>query len=335
MDLNKVKYRIRVKVPSGDIYTVSDLVYDACNLEENEGEVAARLTFSVKDKKEGSKWMRTHMYVGNYVYVHASAGGSWKEVFRGRIYEWATNAKARSFEIVAYDMNYRYQSSEVNIYRRKNETGAQLTKRLIARWRNRKIARLDGPKVRLPAKPYDKNQTVTDIIHDCIEESRKKGGGRYVIRCIGGEIAVVRTGTNKTIYILSEHDLIENLENKHSIRDLVTRVRVYRTNEKNQDAKAKLASTHDGKTEYGVLQRVVYTDGETLKEAQKEARQILKDEGKVQKSRIIKHPDIPYIRKGHSVLVNGYGLGSKNKPVELTVKSINHDIKNSSMEIRT
>src|SRR5699024_4718739 len=138
----------------------------------------------------------------------------------------------------------------------------------IARWKNRKIARLDVPKVKLPAKAYDNNQTVTEIIQDSIEESRKKGGGRFVIRCVRGEIAIFKTGSNKTIYILSQNDHLENLENNHTIRDLVTRVRVYRTNEKKQDAKARLASTHDGQTKYGVLQRVVYTNGGKLSEAQ-------------------------------------------------------------------
>lgn len=335
MNLDKVKYRIRVKVPSGDRYTLDELLIESCNLEENEGEVAARLTFTVKDQKVNGKWLRASLVVGNYVYVSATAGGSWTEVFRGRIYDRTTRAKTMTVELVAYDMNYRYQRSEVNIYRRKNETGAQLTRRLIARWKNRRIVRLDGPHVKLSAKAYDKNQTVTDIIEDCIKESKRKGGGDYVIRCINGEIAVVRTGSNRNVYVLSQNDYLEDLENKHSIRNLVTRVRVYRTNEKKQNAKAKLATTYNGKTEYGVLQKIVYTNGQNLSEAKKEAREILKEEGKIKKNRKIVHPDIPFIRKGHAILVNGYGLGTKSKPAELIVKSINHDIKNLRMEIRT
>lgn len=335
MDLTKVKYRIQIKVPSGDRYTIDELLIDSCNLEENDGEVAARLSLVIKDKKVDSKWMRTHAYVGNYVYVHATASSTWTEVFRGRIYDWGVAASDRTVEIVSYDLNYRYQRSEVNIYRRKNETSAQLTKRLIARWKNRKITRLDGPTVKLPAKAYDTNSTVTDIIQDCIEESKNKGAGNYVIRCMSGEIAVVKTGTNKTIYVLSQNDQLEELRNNHSIRDLVTRVRVYRTNEKNQDAKAKLSATHDGKTEYGVLQKVVYTDGRTLSEANKEAKEILKDKGKVKKNREISHPDIPFIRKGDIFMVNGFGLGTQANPVTLTVKSINHDIKNLRMAIKT
>lgn len=335
MDLAKVRYRVRIKVPNGDRYTLNEQLIDTCNLEENDGEVAARLTMNIKDKKVGSKWLRTHSYVGNYVYVHATTGTKWTEVFRGRIYDWGVVTSDRAVEIVAFDLNYRYQRSEVNIYRRKNETCAQLTRRLIARWKNRKITRLDGPTYKLPAKAYDMNMSVTDIIQDCIEESRKKGAGKYVIRCMSGEIAVVRAGTNKTLYVLDQTNLLEDLKNKHSIRDLVTRVRVYRTNEKNHDAKAKLSSTHDGKTKYGVLQKVVYTDGRSLSEARKEAKQILKDEGKVKKEREIKHPDIPFIRKGDAIMVNGFGLGSKKKPVELIVKSINHDIKNLKMDIKT
>lgn len=335
MNLTKVRYRIRIKTPNGDRYTINELLIESCNLEENDGEVAARLSMVIRDQKVNSKWMRSHAYVGNYVYVHATVGSNWTEVFRGRIYDWGVTASRRTVEITSYDMNYRYQKSEMNIYRRRSETGAQLTRRLIARWKNRKIARLDGPTYRLPAKAYNTKSTVTDIIQDCIDESKKRGANDYVIRCIKGEIAVVRTGSNKNIYILSQNDLLEELSNKHSIRNLVTRVRVYRTNEKKQDAKARLSATYNGKTKYGALQKIVYTNGRTLNEARKEAREILKEEGKVKKDRKIVHPDIPFIRKGHLVMVNGFGLGTKTNPASVIVKSINHDIKNLRMTIKS
>lgn len=311
------------------------MLVETCNLEENDNEVAARLTFTVKNEKLNDGWLHKHLYVGNYIYVHATASSTWTEVFRGRIYDWETTASKRDIIITAYDLNYRYQKSEVNIYRRKNETGAQLTKRLIARWKNRKIARLDGPHTKLPTKAYDKKLTVTDIIQDCIEESRKKGAKKYVIRCINGEIAVVEVGTNKNIYVLSENGLLIDLTDRRSIRNLVTRVRIYRTNEKKIDAKAKLTSTIDGKTEYGVLQRLVYTNGKALSEAKNEAKEILKEQGKVETSRKIIHPDVPFIRKGDAIMANAHTLGTKKKPVKLIVKSINHDIKNLRMTINT
>lgn len=332
IDLLKLKYRIRVKDGNGDMYTITDAVYDSANLEENDGEVAARLTMTIKDKKVNGRWLRKVAYLGNYIYVHATVGNGWKEVFRGRIYDYDPSAHDRSFTIVCFDLNYRYQSSEVNIYRRKNETGAQLTRRLISRWKNRKITRLDGPHRRLPSKSYDKHLTVTDIIEDCIKESKKKGEPEYVIHCLKGEIAVIQAGTNKDVYTLS---LNEELNNNHSIRDLVTRVRIYRTNEKNLDAKAKLSSTIDGKTKYGVLQRVVYTEGKSLKEAKKEANETLKEQGKVKKSRTVKHPDIPFIKKGDLVRTHGYAFANKKSPGKLIVKSVNHDIKSLSMEIKT
>lgn len=333
MDLMKVQYRIKVKIPNGTVYTLDQALIDGCNLEENDGEVAARLTFSVRNEKVGNDWLHKLLYVGNYVYVHATAGGSWQEVFRGRIYDWSITASSRTVQVVAFDLNYRYQVSEVNIYRRKNETGASLTKRLIARWQNRVIKQLDGPHTKLPAKAYDNKMTVTEIIQDCIAESKKKGDDDYVIRCIDGEIAVVRVGANKTLYVLSEKDFLQDIKEQHSISNLVTRVRIYRTNDKDKEAKAKLIETHDGKTEYGVLQRLVYTDGKNLSEARKEAKQILKDEGKVEKTRSLDHPDVPFIRKGDAVLVYGGTVGSAKNPAKLIVKSINHNIKELSMHI--
>lgn len=331
MDLAKVEYRIKVKTPNGNIFTLDQALVDGCNLEENDGEVAARVTFTVKNEKVNNEWLHKHLYVGNYVYVHATAGSGLQEVFRGRVYDWITSAKSRTVEIIAFDMNYRYQVSEVNIYRRKNETGASLTKRLIARWRNRVIKRLDGPHTKLPVKAYDNKMTVTEIIQDCIKESKEKGDKEYVIRCIEGEIAVVQEGTNTTVYVLSEKDYLEELTDHHSIKNLVTRVRIYRTNDK--DDKARLAKTIDGSTQYGVLQRLVYTDGKSLSEATKEAKQILKEEGKVEKTRQLNHPDVPFIKKGDTVMVHGGTVGSAKNPAKLIVKSINHDIKNLSMTI--
>lgn len=334
MDLSKVNYRIRVKTPNGNQYTIDQAIFETATLEENEGEVSARLNVSVKNERLSDMWLHTALYVGNYIYVYATASSSWVEVFRGRIYDWETTASKRDVTIVSYDMNYRYQRSEVNIYRRKNETGAQLTRRLIARWKNRKIAKLAGPHRKLPAKAYDKNQTVGEIIQDCIEESAKKGSPRCVIRCIGGEIAVIEEGSNANMYLLTENNLLNDLRDSHSIRNLVTRVRIYRTNEKKQDAQAKLASTIDGKTEYGVLQKLVYTNGKSLNEAKKEANEILKDQGKVEKNRKLIHPDIPFVRKGDAIMANAHTLGTKSKPVKLIVKSVTHDIKNLSMTIR-
>lgn len=332
MDLLEVEYRVRVKTPNGNVYTLNQMLVDACSLEENDGEVAARVTFSVRNEKLDDGWLHKHLYVGNYVYIHARAGGDWQEVFRGRVYDWSNSEASRTVEVVCYDMNYRYQVSEVNIYRRKNETAADLTKRLIARWNNRVIKQLDGPREKLPAKAYDRKMTVTEIIEDSIKNDKKKSD--YVIRCIEGEIAVIKKGTNKDIYVLGEY--LEDLSDKHSIRDLVTRVRIYKRNNQGDDKeKAKLTETIDGETKYGVLQRLVYTDGKKMSEARKEAKQILKDEGDVSKSRKITHPDIPFIKKGDKTMVYGGTVGSKKKPVDMIVKSITHDIKNLSMSIDT
>lgn len=331
MDVAKLKYRVKVKIPDGTIFTLDQALVDGCNLEGNEVEVSERLTFEIKNKKVDNKWIHKLLYVGNYVYLNASVGSGWKEVFRGRIYDWKYSDDKKKLNITAFDWNYRYQSSEVNIYRRKNETGASLTKRLIARWRGRTIKRLDGPNIKLPAKAYDNKLTVTGIIEDSIKESKKKGDKNYVIRCIGSEIAVIQEGTNKDVYELNEY--LGEIEDHHSIRDLVTRVRVYRTNDKDTSAKAKLEKTIDGKTKYGVLQRLVYTDGDSLSDGIKEAEEILKDKGKVEITRKVSHPDVPFIKKGDAVLVGGGTVGSPKKPKRLIVKSISHDILKQSMSI--
>lgn len=328
MNLLEVEYRVRVRVPNGTRYTLDQMVVDSCNLEENDGEVAARVTFSVRNEKLEDGWLHKHLYVGNYVYIHARVGGPWQEVFRGRVYDWRNSQSSQAVEVICYDLNYRYQVSEVNIYRRKNETAANLTKRLIARWKDRVIKQLDGPFENLPAKAYDSKMTVTEIIEDSIQESKDKD---FVIHCIEGEIGIVKKGTNETIYVLG--DFLEDLSDDHSIRNLVTRVRIYKRN--NHEDPAKLAETIDGETKYGVLQRLVYTDGMTMSEARKEANQILKDEGKVVKNRKIKHPDIPFIKKGDKIRAFGGSVGSKNKPADMIVKNINHDIKNLSMTINT
>lgn len=81
---------------------------------------------------------------------------------------------------------------------------------------------------------------------------------------------------------------------------MVTRVKII--GKANDDGCSPVEATVDGKTSYGIRQKIVSRGtNDTLDEAKKEAREILADDGKPKEEITIKLPDIPIIRKGDKI----------------------------------
>lgn len=113
-------------------------------------------------------------------------------------------------------------------------------------------------------------------------------------------VTVVGFGTNKTVYHFEETQHLTEVNHKISTTGMVTRVKII--GKANDDGGSPVEATVDGKTSYGIRQKIVSRGtNDTLDEAKKEAREILADDGKPKEEITIKLPDIPIIRKGDKI----------------------------------
>ena len=105
----------------------------------------------------------------------------------------------------------------------------------------------------------------------------------------------------------------------------MTRVKV--VGKENKAGQRKVEATVNGKTEYGIRQRI-YTRGsdESLSDAKSAAKELLGEEGKLGREMTVQAPDVPFIRKGDLV----YIISSLSEAYYY-VNSIRHDADTRSM----
>ncbi|GAW28968.1 hypothetical protein, partial [Carboxydocella sp. ULO1] len=140
-----------------------------------------------------------------------------------------------------------------------------------------------------------------------------------------GKIDVIRPGQNTPVYCFTSDTNVNSINDHWDIEDLVTRVKVIGA--ENKEGRAPVVVKIDGKTEFGVLQEVIYrSQYDSLSAAKSAAQDILKERGQPKKQRKITAPDLPFLRKGDKVKIvagtlNGYYI----------VSSVSHDATNRTM----
>lgn len=324
VDITKVQYRLIALLPNGGQLFLDDLILSA-TLEEQPGELAARLQVYMKNIKRQDGWIHQHVSIGRRLILQATDGNGWREVWRGQVYRHMTSTENdHTVDFTAYDTLYPLQQSKVHRYFRSGETAASCIKSLATEW-NIPLGRVDGPNVKLPKKIY-RGERIGSIFADRLEESRRLGGGRWVLRDEQGRLSCIKEGSNTTVYRI-DASIAETSEDEYSIEQLVTRVKVY-GNEKTE-GRPPLVATKDGRTEFGILQEVVYATGENLSDALKEADEILAERGKPQIRPVVIAPDIPWIRKGDKVSVN---VGTVN--ADCIVEGVTHNIAEMKMTLQ-
>jgi len=329
VDVSKVAYRLIAILPIGGTLVLSgpdaehDIILDG-TLEEQPGEMAARLQLHLKNVKRADGWIHQHVAIGRRLVLQATDGSGWREVWRGQVYRHATTMESdHTIDVIAYDTLYPLMQSKIHRYFRSGETAASCIKSLAQQWQI-PVGQIAGPSVKLPAKLY-RGDAIGRIIADRLEQSRKLGGGRWVVRDVQGKLNVVKEGSNSTVYDINA-DVAENSRDEYSIEDLVTRVLVYGKEKK--EGHPPLVAKKDGQTQYGILQEIVYGTGDGVADALKEADEILAERGKPKITATVDAPDVPWIRKGDRVKVN---VGTVN--AECIVEGVMHHIGNLKMTL--
>ena len=281
-------------------YDITQFVEDV-SWEEGEDQLAARISFSAKNDKTSKGRISSLAKPGCYAaLLYSYNGGKNAEATRGKIVEWNPSARTsgEKFKVKAYDVLYDLQESQDHVYFSAGVKTKSAIVQVLKRW-GIKVTSYSGPDVKHGKLAY-KSEKLGTVVVKILKEAKKKGGIEACLRAVKMNVTVVGFGTNKTVYHFEETQHLTEVNHKISTTGMVTRVKII--GKANDDGCSPVEATVDGKTSYGIRQKIVSRGtNDTLDEAKKEAREILADDGDPKEEITIKLPDIPIIRKGDKI----------------------------------
>lgn len=301
IDLAKIKYRLVVMDESKNQYNIKEYV-ENLGWEENDGELAVRLSFVAKNDKTSKGYLSKIIKPGCLVGIFANDGASKdEEVARGYVETWNPVEKngGHTLKCVCYDELYKLQKSQDNRYFPSGTGTKSAIEGILDDWEIPQGS-YQGPNAS-HGKTKANNKYLSDIIIDLLDDAAKKGEEQCFVQARKGLASVIPRGTNKTVYVFRT-DNTQMFSQSISTADMITRVKV--VGQADDDGRTSVEATVNGETKYGIRQRI-YTRGkdESLADAKSTAQEILDEDGKIKKEIKVQSPDVPFVRKGDLVYV--------------------------------
>lgn len=320
--LSELEYRVAAINENGKRVYLEDLV-DSLTWEEADGELAQRCTFSLPNIKLENGRVAKLLGNGAVVKVWAGYDKPLNNVFTGKVFRNKSSYSPNPrIEVTAYDELYYLMQSEDDRYYRAGKTGEAIIRDLCRAW-GIPLGKVEGPSEKLSKKMFQ-GMLIGEMITKVLAETRKKGGGRWIVQADEGKVNVIKRGKNTPFVFEGEE--IGDLGIERSIESLVTRVKIVGRDK----GGSKVLATLDGDLDFGTLQRVVSRgDFDSPGAAKKAATQMIKDEGAEAKMRTFLAPDIPGLRRGQKVIVRARTLDGP-----YIVSGIVHDGKNKTMSVQ-
>ena len=321
IDFSKVKYKVLI-IDGQTKRNITDYV-EGLTWEENEKEIASRVTFSIKSDKTPKGYLSDLIKPGMLAIVYSQISDNQYEVARAYIEKWDLKKTygGDMLKCTCYDLLYKLQKSQDNRFYPSGTRTKTIITEVFKTWGV--PYEYNGPNAAHGKQIYN-NDYLSDIILDILDDAKKRGSDSYIVRATKGKVYVQRKGINAPVYVFDG----SNSQTYNSIidtSDMITRVKVL--GQSKDEGKKPIEAVVTGNTKYGVRQKI-YTRGsdETLTAAKLAANQILKDEGKIKRSITVQSVDVPIIRKGDVVFVK---IGGANG--FYYVNSIQHNADSQSM----
>ena len=326
--LKKPIYKIQI-IPKGSrkYYDVSGATIECTLTDAEEGFSYMAEIKMVNVKYEGKriqKLIDIRSIVRIYVNTSKSEEASNdKLVFYGVV--WQKNSMdetENTFTLTCYDNLIYLQKSEGSKFFKKNKKTKTIIKSICKSWNlplKYSYVSVKHPKYRMSGD-YS-----SFILETVMGKARRKTGIRGVVRSDKGVIKVMKEGSNKSFYTLSNDTNIISNELVETMEDVVTKVLITGVKKRKGKKSSKTKIAVRGNTKkWGTIQKVEDKGDRKLSVAKKEAKRILKDQGHPQVRRKITAYDIPFIRKGDRVRIND---------VMWIVKTITHNFHDRTMEL--
>ena len=301
IDVSRVRYDLVLLPPDGGEMHLAQLA-TRLSWEEQPGELSVRLTAGFSNQKITSgRWLHELLPNGTRLELLADWGEGWREVWRGSVFRWnLRDDGSPTVETTAYDGLIYLMKSKDDRYYPAGTTGRTIIADIAQDW-GIPLGTVDGPDVAL-GKNLFRAKSLADMIYAVLDQTKKRGGGKWIVRSREGVIDIVRAGQNSPVYWLRADESVESVEEERSIEELVTRVRIVGSAE--DEERAPVIATLDGRTEFGVLQKLVtQSDSDTPEAAQQEAQDLLDERGDEKKTRRVSGPDLPFMRRGDKVRI--------------------------------
>lgn len=324
VDLTQIKYYVTAVLSSGAKIHLEEVAENIA-WEENEKELAARLNLTIRDIPYEGGRISKQLALCTAVYLYYDDGDGKKEAFRGTIWEWE-HSQIHDDEVIVtcYDLLYYLQKSSDNKYWAKGKKTKAICEDILKSWKVT-LGTFSGPTITHEKVLY-KNKTVAAMLTETLEEARKKTGTKGIIRATKGKCEILSQGTNEDIWDFTAKANFISTKYKYSMVNLVTRVVIVGKDDKK--GRPKVEATINGETKYGVLQQIKSRGSTKLAEAKKEAKEIIKENGKPTKTIILQAPDFPRIRKGDRIHVTADRLKGY-----FYVKGVSHNATSMIMQM--
>ena len=116
IDVANIKYRLVVMTEDKKQYNIKEFV-ENLGWEENDGELAVRISFTAKNDKTSAGLISSLAKPGCLVGVFASHGSIDEEVARGYITDWkpTLSGSKDKFDVTCYDELYNLQESRLSL----------------------------------------------------------------------------------------------------------------------------------------------------------------------------------------------------------------------------
>lgn len=323
IDVANIKYRLVVMTEDKKQYNIKEFV-ENLGWEENDGELAVRISFTAKNDKTSAGLISSLAKPGCLVGVFASHGSIDEEVARGYITDWKPTLSGNKdkFDVICYDELYNLQESQELIYYSSGIGTKSAITKIFDDWQI-PMDKYEGPDVTHGKLAY-KTEMLSDVLLDILDDAKKKGGGSAMIRAAKGKVSVIEWGSNTTVYHF-EADNTKQVSHKKSTSGMITRVKII--GQEDDDGRSSVEAVVNGLTKFGVRQKI-YIRGkdDSVSDAQSAAQEIIDEKGQVKEDITVQAPDIPFIRKGDLVHMTVGTLKDY-----YYVKGIRHDADSGSM----
>lgn len=324
IDLSRISYYVVALLSDGSQINLENIAENIA-WEENENELAVRLNLKLRDMEYNGAQLASRIALCTVVYLYADWGEGKKEIFRGTVWDWEhSEIRGDDIALVIYDSLFYTQKSTVSYYFAKGKTTKAIISEVFGDW-NITMGEYSGPDLAHQKLLY-KNQKISAVLKDTLDDAKKLGGEKAIIRASKGKVDVVKRGNNSDVYCFSADTNLVQTKDKYSMVNLVTRVLVLGKDD--SKGRPKVEATLDGATEYGILQAVVNKGSSSSSEAKAEAQEMLDEKGKPTRTITLKSPDVPFMRKGDKISVSADGLSGY-----FYIKGISHNATTATMQM--